>query len=167
MITLAPAKLADVDTISSLLSELDRYYGDKPADPTPVRVRQIKEAIFGPRPAAHVLLAWDGDQLVGFASYSFLWHSVGVTQALFLKELYVIEASRRHAIGRILMNELSRIALENDCSRVEWHADTDNPTAQRFYATLGVPIDDSKLSYRLDGEALQQMASASVAGRPT
>lgn len=167
MITLAPGKPVDVNAMALLLSELDQYYGGERVEPTPERVRQIHEAVFGPKPAADVLLAWDDDQLVGFASYSFLWPAAGVTSSLFLKELYVVEASRRHGVGRILMNELSRIALENGCSRVEWHADSENPTAQRFYATLGVPSDDSKLFYRLDGEALRQMASTSGVGRLT
>jgi len=163
---LAPAKPADVDAISLLLSELDQYYGDERVDPTPERVRQIRDAMFGPSPAAHVLLAWDDGNLVGFASYSFLWPSVGVTRSLFLKELYVVEATRRHGVGHIFMSELSRIALDNNCSRVEWHADADNPTALRFYATLGVPTDGSKHFYRLDGDALHQMAS-SAGVRPT
>jgi hypothetical protein len=41
------------------------------------------------------MLAWDGDDLAGFAAYSFLWPAVGLTRSLFLKELYVAEAARR------------------------------------------------------------------------
>lgn len=105
--------------------------------------------------------------MVGFASYSFLWPAAGVTRSVFLKELYVVEASRRYGTGRLLINELCRIALETGCSRVEWHTDTDNPNAQRFYATLGVPVDDSKLFYRLDGAALRRVASmATLCRRP-
>jgi GNAT superfamily N-acetyltransferase len=167
VITLAPAKPGDVDAIASLLSELDQFYGDLRAEQTPERIRQIHEAMFGPSPAAHVLLAWDDNELVGFASYSFLWPAAGVTRSLFLKELYVVEPNRRHGTGRILMNELCRIALETGCTRVEWQTDTGNPNAQRFYATLGVPVDDSKLFYRLDGEALRQAASTSALGRLT
>ncbi len=167
MITLVPAKPSDVEAIASLLSELDVYYGGERVDATPERLGQIREAIFGPDPAGHVLLAWDDDRLVGFASYSSLWPAAGVSRSLYLKELYVVEGSRQHGIGRLLMGELSRIAVENGCSRIEWIADTDNPVAQRFYADLGVPANDSKIFYRLAGEALREMASAPASPRPT
>jgi GNAT superfamily N-acetyltransferase len=107
-------------------------------------------------------LAWDGDRLVGLASYSFLWPAAGVTRSLYLKELYVVEQSRHRGIGRLLISELCRIALNNGCSRVEWTADTDNPVALSFYATLGVPPQSDKQMYRLDGDALTQMAGAAA-----
>ncbi len=165
MITLIPAKPADVEAIASLLSELDAYYGGERVDSTPQRAGEIHYAIFGPSPAGRVLLAWDEARLVGFASHSFLWPAAGVTRSLYLKELYVVEASRRHGIGRLLMRELSRIALDSGCSRVEWTADADNPTAQPFYATLGVPPNAAKSFYRLDGDALTRMASSPVGGQ--
>jgi GNAT superfamily N-acetyltransferase len=107
-------------------------------------------------------LPWDDDRLVGLASYSFLWPAAGVTRSLYLKELYVVEQSRHRGIGRLLISELCRIALNKGCSRVRWTADTDNPTALRFYATLGVPPKSDKLMYRLDGNAMTQMAAAAA-----
>jgi GNAT superfamily N-acetyltransferase len=86
----------------------------------------------------------------------------GVSRSLYLKELYVVEDSRQHRIGHLLMRKLSRIAVESGCSRVEWTADTDNRVAERFYVRLGVPINDSKIFYRLAGEALNEVASAPV-----
>jgi GNAT superfamily N-acetyltransferase len=167
MISLTPAKPADVEAIATLLAELDAYYGGPLEDPTPERVRLIHDAIFGPDPAGYVLLAWDGDRLVGFASYSFLWPAAGVSRSIFLKELYVIEAQRQRGVGRLLIAELSRIAIDHGCSRLEWAADTDNPTAQRFYAQLGVPPDTTKTFHRLAGDALAQMASSPISGRPS
>ncbi len=87
--------------------------------------------------------------------------AAGVSRSLYLKELYVVEDSRQQGIGRLMMGELSRVAVEHGCSRAEWTADTDNPVAQRFYAELGVPANDSKIFYRLAGEALNRMGSTS------
>ena len=84
----------------------------------------------------------------GLAAYSFLWPAVGVTRSLYLKELFVRAASRRHGIGKLLMRELDRIAAEHRCSRIEWTADAGNPDAQRFYAALGAEPLATKVFYR-------------------
>lgn len=99
-------------------------------------------------------MAWDDGQLAGFASYSFLWPAAGLTRSLYLKELYVTERARRTGVGKLLMQRLYDIAAEHGCSRVEWTTDRDNPDAQRFYAELGVPVRESKLFYRVEGDEL-------------
>jgi GNAT superfamily N-acetyltransferase len=97
--------------------------------------------------------------MVGFAAYSFLWPAIGLTRSLYLKELYVSGAARKKGIGRVLMQRLYQIAAKNECSRVEWTTDRDNVDAQRFYAQLGVPVKESKLFYRIEGEELRHQAA--------
>lgn len=104
--------------------------------------------LFADPPSAYALLAWDGDQLVGMAAYSFMWPAAGVTTSLYLKELYVAADRRGSGVGRAVMTELVRIAAERACSRVEWTADADNPDAQRFYERLGYSPATSKIFYR-------------------
>jgi hypothetical protein len=41
---------------------------------------------------------------------------------------------------------------------VEWTTDRENADAQRFYAELGVPVHESKLFYRIEGDELQRQA---------
>jgi len=135
----------DIPALAELLAERDRFYTAPRAKPS---TAAIEDALFGPTPAGRALLARRDDVLAGLAAYSFLWPAVGVTRSLYLKELYVRAASRRHGIGRLLMRELDRIAAEHRCSRIEWTADADNPDAQRFYAALGAEPLASKIFYR-------------------
>jgi len=109
----------------------------------------IRDALFGQVPAACALLAWHEADLVGMASYSFVWPAVGVTGSLYLKELYVAAGWQRHGIGTLLMDRLRAVAAQHGCSRVEWTTDRDSDGAQRFYAKLGVPVDEGKLFYRV------------------
>lgn len=102
---------------------------------------------------------WDDGRLAGFAAYSFLWPAIGLTRSLYLKELYVSTEARRIGIGRLLMRRLYDIAVKNDCSRVEWTTDSDNQKAQLFYAELGVPVKESKLFYRIEGDELTRRAN--------
>jgi GNAT superfamily N-acetyltransferase len=148
VVVVAPAEVQHVEALAALLEELDRHYGVTEFEPIEQRVEQIRDALFGPVPAGAAVLAWDDDELVGLASYSFLWPAAGVTRSLYLKELYVAQARRRQGIGKLLMENLFTVAAKHGCSRVEWTTDQESKGAQRFYAELGVPIHDDKLFYR-------------------
>jgi GNAT superfamily N-acetyltransferase len=148
-----------VEALAALAEEMDRFYGATELEPLDLRLKQTNDALFANPPSAHALLAWNDSQAVGFASYSFLWPAVGLTRSLFLKELYVIESARRTGVGKLMMQSLAEIAITHGCSRLEWQTDHPNRDAQDFYAQLGVPVDDSKLFYRAQGEALRDLAS--------
>jgi ribosomal protein S18 acetylase RimI-like enzyme len=154
MITITPAEPPHARTLVELAEEMDRFYGETQMESPEIRVRQIREALFSNPPSAYSLLAWDEKKLVGFASYSFLWPAIGLTRSLYLKELYVSTAARRVGVGRLLMQHLCEIAVKTDCSRVEWTTDADNKHAQLFYAELDVPVRQSKLFYRIEGDEL-------------
>jgi len=144
------------NAIATLAEEMDRFYGATEVEPLELRLRQINEALFSDQPSAYALLAWEGDQLVGFAAYSFLWPAVGLTRSLFLKELYVVESARRTGVGKQLMRALFEVAVKHDCSRVEWQTETTNEDARAFYADLGAAEFEGKVFYRLGGESLRQ-----------
>jgi ribosomal protein S18 acetylase RimI-like enzyme len=157
VITVSPASPGDAPAMAALLEEMDRFYGATEPESLDQRVRQVNEAIFASPPAAYALLARDGGQLAGIAAYSFLWPAVGLTRSLYLKELYVADAYRRQGIGRLLMNALLEAAGKHGCSRVEWTTDTNNASAQAFYEDLGLPVQSSKIFYRVEdtGAGLQ------------
>lgn len=139
-----------MEALAALFDEMDFFYGTTEVEPRDQRAREITDALFGEVPAASALLAWDDTQLVGVATYSFLWPAIGVTRSLYLKELYVCEAHRRRGVGKYLMEALFEVAVKHECSRVEWTTDDTNAGAQRFYEELGVPVTTSKLFYRVD-----------------
>lgn len=156
MITVEPAEPVDAAVIAKLTEEMDRFYGASGFDPLELRISQVNKALFSNPPSAYALLAWDDSELAGFASYSFMWPAVGLTRSLYLKELYVIERARQKGAGKLLMQRLYEIAAEQGCSRVEWTTDRDNPDARQFYAKLGVPVRESKLFYRVEGDELRR-----------
>jgi GNAT superfamily N-acetyltransferase len=147
MVTITRATEADVGTISRLLGTVEAYYGgeDVPGDPA-----QVREALFGARPVATVLLARDGGTVLGMASYTFLWPASGADTSLYLKELFVVAEGRRRGVARALMTALREEATAAGCSRVEWTADRDNPPALAFYASLGAKERDGKVFYRVE-----------------
>lgn len=174
MTTVAPAAPRDVVAVAALLAEMDRFYGATDVAPLDHRIRQINHALFSNTAAAHALLAWDGAQLVGFASYSFLWPAADLTRSLFLKDLYVSREHRRKGVGRSLMQRLFNVATDHECSRVEWTADNTNIDAQRFYEKLGMYRNPWKVFYRMDGQGTEPDGTAhgaeaeqTISARPT
>jgi GNAT superfamily N-acetyltransferase len=148
----------DIPAIVKLAEEMDHFYGETAMESPERRASQIAQAIFSDPASAHAILAWDDSNLSGFASYSFLWPAVGLTQSLYLKELYIAESARRQGVGKLLMQGLYRIAVQHGCSRVEWTTDQGNTDAQQFYAELGVSVNKSKLFYRIEGDDLLKQA---------
>ena len=151
MIDIRSATVEDMPELIALLEEMDRFYGATEFDSLDVRHEQVRDALFGAHPAAHTLLAWSGPQLVGFATYSFVWPAVGLTRSLYLKELYVAEAARFKGVGKRLIQRLAQVALDTGCSRIEWTTDDDNRIARRFYEALKTKVNTSKLFYRVEG----------------
>jgi GNAT superfamily N-acetyltransferase len=142
------------------MEDLDRFYGATNVEPSSKRVPQIASALFQEPRTAYVLLAWAGDQLVGMAAYSFLWPAVGVTLSLYLKEIYVTEAFRGNGIGVLLMQRLCQVAVERECSRVEWTTDQGNALGEDFYERLGAPQNQGKIFYRLEDEGIRRIATS-------
>lgn len=149
MRTAVPATRDDVDAISQLLDEADRFYGDPGDEPREERNRQVYDALFGPASVARVLLVRGEDGVpIALASYSFLWPAAGATRSLYLKQLYVSEKHRGDGIGRLLMEALYAEAQRAGCSRVEWTANRENPEARAFYERLGAEAQSGKVFYR-------------------
>lgn len=155
--TVTPAGKDDVLAMGGLFQEMDQFYSEPSPESMDRKVAQINKLIFSEPPAAHVLLAWDKSHLVGLAAYSFLWPAIGVTQSLYLKELYVSQGYRGRGIGKLLMRELFSVAAERGCSRVEWTTDEDNSSAQQFYQELGIQKNPSKLFYRVESPAFFEL----------
>ena len=151
MVLVTAAEPKHLDAIVALAEEMDRFYGATDTDIEPVnqRAAQITDALFGSPAAAHALLAWDNEQAVGLAAYSFLWPAEGMTRSLYLKELYVSQSHRRRGVGSLLMNRLFNIAGEHQCSRVEWTTDQDNINALHFYHALGATRYPTKIFFRV------------------
>lgn len=150
-ITIVPVYPDDTSSIVELLNEVDSFYGDELAEGAEERAEHVKKAVFGEAPSASMIVAKsESGEILGFASYSFLWPAAGSSRSLFLKELYVRGQARRRGIGKVLMQELLDIAKRQSCSRVEWVTDRSNLSAQRFYEGIGFSSYEGKVLYRYE-----------------
>jgi aminoglycoside 3-N-acetyltransferase I len=90
------------------------------------------------------LVAFDGDDPVGFVLAYELLRRHGDPSVLFVYEVDVDEPHRRHGVGTVLMEELARIAAARGVRTGFVLTNESNAPAMAFYASLGGtrPSDD-------------------------
>ena len=78
---------------------------------------------------------------------------------LYLEDLYVSDAYRRHGFGRKLLRHLAQLAIEKNCGRLEWSVLDWNRPAIELYHAIGAEAQTEWIGYRLSGPALADFAA--------
>jgi ribosomal protein S18 acetylase RimI-like enzyme len=143
------ASAEDAEIIHSLAAELAGAVGDSPPSLENVRER-LAELLEEPR--ARVLVA-EGDVIVGVVS---LWIKPDLAHGDSVVEvpmLVISEDRRREGVGKLMMEEVQRLASENGANLIELVATTQNNPAREFYRSLGfVETDHVTLEFVGDVE---------------
>ena len=157
-IHIRPGVADDIPVILDLIHGLAEYEKARPEE-VPVDETVLRESLFGARPAAEALLAEVDGATAGFALFFHnfsTWHG---RRGLYLEDLFVRPAMRGRGIGKALLCELARIAMERGCARMEWAVLDWNTPAIAFYRSLGaVPMDEWTI-FRLTGPAIGRLAA--------
>ena len=143
---------ADVSVIAHLIRELARF--EKLEHEITMTEELLAENIFGPHRYAETLIAEDGGTPIGFALFFHTFSTFLGRPGLYLEDLFVVPEQRGNGVGRALLKELARIALERGCGRLEWAVLNWNVEAIKFYERLGARPNSEWTVYRLTGEAL-------------
>lgn len=151
------AVLRDVPQILEFVRELADY--EKLGHLVTAEEGGLRDALFGPRPAAEALLGFDGETPVGFALFFHTFSTFLGVRGLWLEDLYIRPAHRRRGFGRAMLLHLARIACSRGCGRFEWSALDWNEPAIRFYKSLGASEMAEWRLFRVTGEALAGMAA--------
>jgi GNAT superfamily N-acetyltransferase len=135
------AASADVPVIVALIRDLAEY---EKAAPGALALTDdlLREALFGPRPAVEGLVATLGADVAGYALFFHNFSSWRGKRGVFLEDLYVRPELRGRGIGKALFTEVTRVARDRGCARVEWIVLDWNQTAIDFYQSQGAaPLD--------------------------
>lgn len=155
---IVPATPADVPVIFEMICGLAEY--EKLSHAVTATEEKIRATLFGPKPAAEVLLAEYENEWAGFALF-FPNYSTFLGQAgLYLEDLYVKPHARGKGLGIGLLTELAKIAVARGYGRVEWAVLDWNEPSIQFYKKLGAVALDDWIIYRLTGDALRNLAGA-------
>lgn len=155
--TIRPAVKADTATILHFIRELAIY--EKAEHEAKATEEHIHRTLFNEQPKAHAIICELDGEAIGFAVYFFSYSTWQGQYGIYLEDLYVSPAHRGVGAGKQLLIALAKIAVDNDCGRFEWSVLDWNQPAIDFYESLGAKPQSEWMKYRLDGQALLDLAA--------
>ncbi|MFI6089380.1 GNAT family N-acetyltransferase [Streptomyces sp. NPDC051218] len=151
---------ADVPVIHAMVRDLAEY--EKALDEARASEEQLREALFGERPAAFAHIAEDevSGEAVGFSLWFLNFSTWRGVHGIYLEDLYVRPEARGGGHGKALLRELARICVERGYERLEWSVLDWNEPSINFYRSLGALPQDEWTVYRLTDGALAGLGAA-------
>jgi GNAT superfamily N-acetyltransferase len=150
------AVVDDVPAIYAMVRELAEY--EKSLHEVRASEEQLREALFGERPAAFAHIAeTDEGEVAGFALWFLNFSTWRGVHGIYLEDLYVRPELRGGGHGKALLRELARICAARGYERLEWSVLNWNTPSIDFYESLGARPQDEWTVYRLTDEALAEL----------
>jgi len=153
-----PATAADVPIILELIRALATY--ERAPNEVTATADGLNEVLFGEKPAAEVLLAFENETAVGFAVFFHNFSTWLGRPGLYLEDLFVRPEDRGKGYGRALLIRLAKIARDRGCGRMEWAVLDWNEPAIEFYRKLGAKSMDEWTVFRLKRDGIAKLADA-------
>jgi GNAT superfamily N-acetyltransferase len=147
---------SDVPLILEMIRELAEY--ERLSHLVACTEDMLREALFGARPMAEVILGRVYANPAAYALYFYTFSTFLGRRGLYLEDIFVRPAYRRRGYARALLIHLGRLAKEKGCARFEWRVLDWNEAAIRFYEELGATVLPDWRVVRVTGAALDQLA---------
>lgn len=156
-VTIRPAVEDDAPTIVDLVRQLAVYERlEAFAQATP---DDFRRHLFGTERAAEAIIAEADGRPVGFALFFSTFSTFRGRPGLYLEDVFVTPDHRGRGIGKALLSAVARRAVDRGCARLEWAVLDWNAPAIEFYHAAGARPLDEWTTFRIDDEALRQLAS--------
>lgn len=145
---------ADLPQILLLIKELAAY--EKAPDEVEVSVEEMKNWGFGPDHIFDFFVLEVQGTIIGMALYYFKY-STWKGKCLFLEDIIVTEKERKHGYGKLLFNEVVKVAKEQKVRRMEWQVLEWNTPAIEFYKKYNSVNDAEWINCKLTFDQLQSL----------
>jgi len=152
-IRIVPAQASDVPVILEMIKALAEY--EQLTHEVVATEDDLRQSLFGPRPAAEVVLAYAGDAPIGFALFFHNFSTFLGRHGLYLEDLFVVPDWRGKGVGKQLLAHIASIADSRNCGRMEWAVLDWNESAIAFYRRMGAHVLDEWRLCRLTGHELR------------
>ena len=149
------AEEQDIPVILNFIRQLAEY--EKLSHEVVVNEELIKKSLFlSDHKAAYCILAFSDTQPAGFALYFKNFSTFKGRPGIYLEDLFVDPKYRGKGIGKKLLQELARRALESNFARLEWSVLDWNTPAIQFYESIGAKKMEEWFTFRMTEEAMTQ-----------
>jgi GNAT superfamily N-acetyltransferase len=153
--TIRAAAPGDEGSIVALLRELAEY---EKAPLFTLRESDVTRDLLGPERSALCHLVFVDGEAAAISVALRTYRSFRAARGLYVEDIYVRPAHRGRGLGKALLANLAAMA-HADGGFLEWLVLDWNAPAIAFYESLGARPVTEWTGYRLDGEALERMAS--------
>lgn len=147
---------ADVPLILQFIRGLAEY--ERLAHEVVADEATLRQALFGERRVAEVVIGYDNNQPVCFALFFHNFSTFLGRPGIYLEDLFVNPDQRGKGFGKAMLAYLAKLAVERECGRLEWSVLDWNEPAINFYKSLGAKPMDEWTIFRVTGDALTQLA---------
>ncbi len=120
----------------------------------------IENSIFAKDSSTKAVICEKKGEPIGFAVYFFNYSTWLGRHGLYLEDVYVTRTERGTGAGKCILKYLAKIALDNQCGRLEWSVLEWNETAIEFYKSLGAKPKSEWIGYQLTGSDLLSLAES-------
>lgn len=155
-LSIRAATPGDLPLIYRLIRDLAEY--ERLGHEVRADEQTLARHLFGDAPKAEVIIGEIEGRPRGFALFFHNFSTFEGRPGIYLEDLFVDADARGSGLGKALLAELARIALDRECARLEWSVLDWNEPAIAFYRSLGAQAMDQWTVNRVDGAALRELA---------
>ena len=145
----------DCGKILELIKGIAKY--EKMEDEVIATKESLYDSLFV-KNAAKVILAYEGDLLIGYMLYFYNFSTFTGCRNIYLEDLFLYEEYRHKGYGGIMLKILSQIAVSEGVKRIDWVCLDWNKPSLEFYKKIDAKALDFWVLHRLDEEAIKKLA---------
>ncbi|MCD8349832.1 MAG: GNAT family N-acetyltransferase [Planctomycetaceae bacterium] len=155
-LAIRPATPDDVDAIIGFIHMLAD--SERMQDEVAITPDLLRKWVFSEGRAEVVMGEVDG-VVAGFALFYTSYSTFVGRPGIYLDDLYIRPEFRGNGFGTAFIRYLAALTVERGYGRLEWGCLDWNRPAIGFYLSLGAQPMDEWTTYRLSGDALQDLAT--------
>ena len=156
--TIRPVRPGDEVELVAMVQELAEF--EKASEECTVTESQMHRALFDEPATVQGYLAEVDGQPAAMALWFYNFSTWDGVAGIYLEDLFVRPAFRRHGLARALLSQLARLCVDNGYTRLSWAVLDWNTNAIALYDGVGGRPQSEWITYRVSGEDLSALAGS-------
>lgn len=145
----------DLSSVLTLIRELAEY--EKAPEEVVLTLADLERDGFGENPVFKFFVAEENGDIIGMALY-YIKYSTWKGKCIFLEDIIVKSDHRGKGAGRMLFEEVVKVAKKMRARRVEWQVLDWNEPALKFYEKYNTHFMKEWMSCRLTEKEIEAVA---------